>query len=65
MLCSQASLIAEAIMQKHPEAVRVLFNKFHSAISFKPTVATVLSAEVSSGTWLVPCAPGWLVCDLC
>lgn len=28
-----------------PDAVRVLFNKFHSAISFKPTVATVLSAS--------------------
>jgi len=27
-----------------PDAVRVLFNKFGSAISFKPTVATILSA---------------------
>ena len=40
----QASLIAEEVLKAGPDAVRVLFNKFHSAITFKPTVATVLSA---------------------
>lgn len=41
----QASLIAEEVLREKGDAVRVLFNKFHSAISFKPTLATVLSAE--------------------
>lgn len=45
MLCMQASLIAEEVLRENADAVRVLFNKFHSAISFKPTMATVLSAE--------------------
>lgn len=40
---SQASLIAEEVLRENADAVRVLFNKFHSAISFKPTMATVLS----------------------
>lgn len=42
----QASLIAEEILRNRSDAVRILYNKFHSAISFKPTMATVLSAEV-------------------
>ena len=29
------------------DALRVIFNKFHSVISFKPTVVTILSPEVS------------------
>lgn len=41
----QASLIAEEVLAGRADAVRVLFNKFHSAISFKPTMATVLSAD--------------------
>jgi F-type H+-transporting ATPase subunit gamma len=40
---SQASLIAEEVLRENADAVRVLFNKFHSAISFKPTMATVLN----------------------
>jgi F-type H+-transporting ATPase subunit gamma len=36
-------LIAEEVLRENADAVRVLFNKFHSAISFKPTMATVLS----------------------
>lgn len=40
---AQASLIAEELLKHQPEAIRVFFNKFQSAISFKPTVATVLS----------------------
>jgi F-type H+-transporting ATPase subunit gamma len=39
----QASLIAEEVLRENADAVRVLFNKFHSAISFKPTMATVLN----------------------
>jgi len=42
---SQASLIAEEVLRERADSVRILFNKFHSAISFKPTMATVLSAE--------------------
>lgn len=42
---SQASLIAEEILKQRADATRIVFNKFHSAISFKPTLATVLSAE--------------------
>lgn len=39
-------MIAEEILRNRSDAVRILYNKFHSAISFKPTMATVLSAEV-------------------
>lgn len=42
---SQSSMIAEEVLSQEPDAVKVLFNKFHSAISFKPTIATVLSAS--------------------
>lgn len=41
----QASLIAEQILATNPNAIRIMFNKFRSAISFKPTLATVLTAE--------------------
>ncbi|GBF94220.1 ATP synthase subunit mitochondrial [Raphidocelis subcapitata] len=41
---SQAAMIAEDVLAQEPDAIKLLFNKFHSAISFKPTVATVLSA---------------------
>jgi F-type H+-transporting ATPase subunit gamma len=41
----QASLVAEEVLREGGDAVRVVFNKFHSAISFKPTMATVLNAE--------------------
>lgn len=44
---AQCSLIAEEILKHNPEAIRIVFNKFRSAISFKPTVATVLSPEQS------------------
>jgi F0F1-type ATP synthase gamma subunit len=30
------------------DALRVIFNKFQSVISFKPTIATILSPEVIS-----------------
>jgi F-type H+-transporting ATPase subunit gamma len=35
---SQASMIAEEVLAAEPDAIKVLYNKFHSAISFKPTV---------------------------
>lgn len=40
--------MAEEVLREGGDAVRVVFNKFHSAISFKPTMATVLNAEVSN-----------------
>ena len=49
----QAAMIAEAVLAQEPDAVKVLFNKFHSAISFKPTVraaaAVVVVVQVVSG----------------
>ncbi|PNH00715.1 ATP synthase subunit gamma, mitochondrial [Tetrabaena socialis] len=39
----QASIITEELLKGNPEVVKVLFNKFRSAISFKPTLATVLA----------------------
>lgn len=46
----QASLIAEQLLQHNPEVVRLVYNKFGSAISFKPTVATVMLPEVRHGS---------------
>lgn len=42
---AQASMLAEEIAKHEPEAVRIVFNKFRSAISFKPTISTVLNAQ--------------------
>jgi len=39
---AQASLIAEELLKNNPDVIRIVYNKFRSAISFKPTVATVL-----------------------
>jgi hypothetical protein len=55
---AQASLIAEQVLAERADAVRVLFNKFQSAISFKPTLATVLSADVS--VWICVRCELWL-----
>ena len=46
---AQASLIGEEVLKQNADAVRIVYNKFRSAISFKPTVATVLSPEVRWG----------------
>jgi F0F1-type ATP synthase gamma subunit len=43
----QASAVAEEILKTEYDAARIIFNRFHSAISFKPTIATVLSPDVS------------------
>lgn len=48
-ISEQASLIAEDLLKSNPEAVKILFNKFRSAISFKPTLATILTPEVRIG----------------
>jgi len=42
---STASAIAEEMLQKNYSSCRIVFNRFKSAISFQPTVATVLSQE--------------------
>jgi len=41
-----AGLLADLILKTEFDAARVIYNKFKSAISFQPTVATVLSAAV-------------------
>jgi len=51
---AQASMIAEEVLAAKPEAVRVIFNKFRSAISYKPTVATVLGAEALERALALP-----------
>ena len=38
-----ASLLAEALLKEGADKTQLVFNRFHSVISFKPTVATVLS----------------------
>lgn len=42
---AQASMLAEDILKAQADVTRIVFNRFVSAISYKPTVATVLSAE--------------------
>jgi len=41
-----AGLIADDLLKTEFDAARIIYNKFKSAISFQPTLATVLSAEV-------------------
>ncbi|KAK9834034.1 hypothetical protein WJX81_004869 [Elliptochloris bilobata] len=40
---AQASTIAEELLKTEYDAARLVFNRFQSAISFKPTITTVLS----------------------
>jgi F-type H+-transporting ATPase subunit gamma len=42
---SQVSLLAEDILKTEFDATRIIFNRFKSAISFLPTMATVLSPD--------------------
>ena len=42
----QAASIADEVLKTEYDAARILFNRFHSAISFKPTITTVLSPDV-------------------
>ncbi|KAL5990389.1 hypothetical protein ACLOJK_011289 [Asimina triloba] len=44
---TQVSLLADEILKNiEYDALRIVFNKFHSVVSFIPTMATVLSPEV-------------------
>lgn len=40
-----ASMLSEDLLKSNPDAIRIIFNRFVSAISYKPTIATVLSAQ--------------------
>ena len=41
----QASSVAEEVLKTEYDSVRLLYNSFKSAISFKPTICTILSPE--------------------
>ena len=41
----QVSAIAEELLKREYDVVRIIFNRFQSAIAFKPTIATVLSPD--------------------
>ena len=43
----QISAIAEELLKTEYDACRIVYNKFGSAVAFKPTIATVLSPDVS------------------
>ena len=45
-VCGQVSAIAEELLKTEYDAVRIIFNRFQSAISFKPTIATVLRCSI-------------------
>ncbi len=42
----QASAVSEELLKTEYDAARILYNRFVSAIAFKPTLATVLSPDV-------------------
>ncbi|KAL6645535.1 hypothetical protein ACP70R_017143 [Stipagrostis hirtigluma subsp. patula] len=45
---TQIAMLADDILKiVEYDALRVIFNRFHSVVSFKPTVATILSPEVA------------------
>jgi F0F1-type ATP synthase gamma subunit len=43
----QACAIADDVLKTEYDTVRIIFNRFASAIAYKPTIATVLSPDVS------------------
>ena len=46
-LLLQVSVLADDILKNVEfDALRIVYNKFHSVVAFLPTVATVLSPEV-------------------
>ncbi len=47
-MLSQASSVSEELMKTEYDAARLIYNRFKSAISYKPTIATVLSPDVST-----------------
>ena len=40
--------MAEELLKTEFDAARVIYNRFKSAIAYKPTIATVLSPDVST-----------------
>ena len=55
----QICQISEELLKTEYDALRIVYNRFGSAVSFKPTIATVLSPDVScipACTSLQPCA---------
>ena len=48
VLCAQAAYLAEEVLKTEYDAAFVIFNRFQTAISFKPTISTVLSPDVGS-----------------
>jgi F0F1-type ATP synthase gamma subunit len=57
------SAIAEELLKTEYDAVRIIFNRFQSAISFKPTIATVLRCP--SWPWSGDCRSESAVAFLC
>ena len=45
----QVSAIAEELLKTEYDAVRIIYNRFYSAISLKPTIATVLRCVCGAG----------------
>jgi len=43
----QICAISEELLKTEYNALRIVYNRFGSAVSFKPTIATVLSPDVS------------------
>lgn len=49
----QVSVLADDIIKNVEfDALKIVFNKFHSVVSFLPTVSTVLSPEVTTILYL-------------
>lgn len=46
MQCLQICSIAEELLKTEYDALRIVYNKFGSAVSYKPTIATILSPDV-------------------
>ena len=42
-----AGMLADELLKQKADATRIIYNTFKSAISFMPTMATVVSAEVA------------------
>ena len=64
----QASAVSEELLKTEYDAARIMYNRFVSAITFKPTLATVLSPDVSDGfimqllglhQWMLPLLHQW------
>lgn len=47
MCARQVSHVADELLKTDFDAARIIYNRFGSAISFKPTIATILSPDVS------------------